>query len=395
MRDKRFMLILAGALLVLLFAGCGNDIGSMAPEKLEINKTPEPGWTQVSAPPQIFTPAPESPGQDSPEPGEPEQVRLLYFGGELTEAEEAAALDTLTTLYRNMEVPEYLGEAIHMVATDEWFEVMVPGTYEGGRSYTLVQGDKTLLTMQAGVDSSGVLYADIRFQDADGGLLLLKQFGSVTRLLEASMKDGVLEGAFTNWTIDSAGGGIIWEQGTYSGGLTVGEYTRAERAGAAGDAFDLWTHREDFNYTMTKSYFDQQGNPVPVPTAAPTPKPEVQPTPKPAVSTPKPTAPTPKPVAPTPKPTPDPAVQPTPLPTMAPAPTPVPTAVPEPEPEPDQDEDEDDYYDPEPDEPDPTPEPEPDPTPEPAPEPDPTPEPKPEPTPGSDVDQEWSVDILG
>lgn len=390
MKERKAISILAGILLAVFLVGCGNDSGPFIPEKLEFDSTPEPGVSQAPVP------TPE------PAPEDADQVRLLYLVGSLTEAEEAAATEALTTLYQNMEVPEYLGEAIHMVATKEWFDAMNPGGYVGGRSYTLQRGGLALLTVQIGEDSTGVLYADVRFQDADGRFLLLKQFGTVTQLLEAAMEDGVLTGIFTNWTIDSADGTIIREQGTYAGGVIVGEFTRAVREGTAGEAFDLWTHREDFSYTLTTVYYDEHGNPaatpVPVPTAQPTPAPPaVTAAPKPPAVT---AAPKPPAVTAAPKPPVATAVPKPPAVTAAPTPVPqppAPTAVPAPDPEPDDDDDggyyepdDDDYDEPDP-EPDPTPEPEPDPTPEPV--PDPTPEP--DPPENNDVDQEWSPDVLG
>lgn len=200
MKEKSVMFLLAAALLAVLLTGCGDD-NPRVPVKLEIDETPEPAISQTTAPPE----------QPTPGPDESDEVRLLHFVGNLTEEQEAAATQALTTLYQNMEVPEYLGEAIHMVATKEWFEAMNPGSYVGGRSYTLQRGELALLTVQIGEDSTGELYADIRFQDVDGRFLLLKQFGSVTQLLEATMKDGELTGIFTNWTIDSSNGKIIRE----------------------------------------------------------------------------------------------------------------------------------------------------------------------------------------
>ncbi len=355
MKKNSIIVILTAALLAGLLAGCGMaDVPAYTIDSETIGSQPsgsqpsgstepiESSQAIVTTPPVYSTPVPE----DS------NQVRLLHFAGALTEDEEAAAKEELTTLYQNMEIPEYLGEAIHMVATEEWFDTMTPGTYVGSRSYTLQQGNLALLTVQIGEDSTGTLYADIRFESAEGRFLLLKQFGTVTQLLETTIKDNVLEGAFTNWTFDSSNGGIIREQGTYSGGVIVGECTRAERTGQPGDAFDLWTHREDFNYTVTTLYYDEQGNL----TSVATPEPTVTPVP---AATPK----------PTPKPTAKPAVN-----------KPKPTAVPTPAPEPDEDEDEDEDDGGDNDQ-------------QPAPEPEPEPDPQPNPPQGGDVDMEWTPDL--
>lgn len=317
MKKKRIITALAGTLLISLLTGCGDGsepIYSANGQPIETTTEPS-GWATVSAPPVYST----------PEPGDASQVKLLHFAGELSKEEEAAAKDAMTTLYQNMEVAEYLGEAIHMVATEEWFEDMLPRNYVGSRSYTLQQGELALLTVQVGEDSNGVLYADVRFQDADGRFLLLKQFGAVTQLLETTMVENEMEGPFNNWILDSKTGGIVWEKGTYVKGVMTGEYSKSTRTGSAGDAFDLWTNRENFRYETVSGIYDEQGNltitatPEPKATLAPTPGPTPVVTPKPAV---------------TPKPTARPAVN-----------TPRPTAVPDPEPEPDDDDDDDDNDD--------------------------------------------------
>ena len=158
-------------------------------------------------------------------------------------------------------------------------------------------------------------------------------------LLQTSVSGGVYNGAFEKWQINGGSGSILKETGTYANGTIVGEYTKAERTGNPGEAFDLWTNRDNFEYNTTKETYNEEGEiaatPTPVPTATP------KPTKKPVQTT---------------------------------APTPVPTAKPTPEPEPD-----------------PTPAPTPEPTP--APTPEPTPEPTPVPSEG-DTDINWSPDLM-
>lgn len=265
-------------------------VGSNAP----VGATEKP--VTVTNPPAFSTPKPEDAGQ----------ISLLHFAGELTEQEETAVIDSMQTLYRNLEIPEYMGEAIHMVENEKWFETMTGGTYAGSRSYRLCQGEKPILTVQIGEDSSGMLYADICFLNAEGKLILLKQFGTVTQLLVTSSKDGTPDGAFESWKIDSSIGEILWDKGTYAEGTVVGEYTLSRYVGVEGDAFDLWSNREGFTYQVSTVVYDEQGNPVatptpvPTPVPTPTPRPAVTPTPRPAVTTPRPV------VTPTPKPQPQP-----------------------------------------------------------------------------------------
>lgn len=339
MKKKSLMVILAAAMMISVLSGCGDGsepVDILSGSQIEI---PDSNPVTISSEPVFSTPQPEDAGT----------VRLLHFAGDLTQEEEAAAMDAMQTLYQNLEIPEYLGEAIHMIAAEEWLEAMTAGTYAGSRSYSLQQGELALLTVQIGEDSTGLLYSDVCFQDAHGRMILLKQFGTVTQLLVTGTVDGAPDGAFESWRIDSSVGEIIWEKGTYAKGTIVGEHTTSAYVGVEGDAFDLWTNREGFTYTVSTTIYDDQGNPVSTPTPEPTATPTAAPTAKPTA-------------------TPKPAAAATPKPAKTPAPTPVPTQ----EPEDDDDEDDDDEgY---------------------VPQPDPTEEPAAPPQ-GGDVDQEWSPDL--
>lgn len=289
-----------------------------------------------------------------------EGIALSYATGNLTPEEEAAVTEHMKILHQNLEVDDYLGEAIHMVSSGEWFENMTPQFYEGCRSYSLMKDGTLLLSVQVGYDIEGKPYVNVCYQKEDE-ILLLKQAQGITWLLQTGVAEGKYEGAFDLWQFDTEAGEIRREQGTYNQGIVVGEYTQSVYDQAQGEAFDLWTNRENFEYEKTTTTYDEQGQPVP----EATPTPEVTPTPKP-----------------TPKPTQKPAPTPTPKPTQKPTPTPEPDPTPEPEPDPT----------PEP-EPDPTPEPEPDPTPVPTPTPEPTSPPDSGPSQG-DNDVEWSPDDL-
>ena len=356
----------AGLLAAGLLTGCGDGTG----EDLGVL-----GEAVTSEPVSEETPSPEP----SPE------IRVSHSTGELTAEEEGAVLETLTDLYQNLSLPEYVGEGIHMVNSQEWFQAAAPKLYEGCRSYTLYRGEELLLSVQVGYDTEEQPYTNVFRMGQEGSILLLKQAGTVTGLLQTGLLEGEYNGAFERWLIDGSTGQIVGEQGTFAQGVIVGVYTKSTYSGAPGEAFDLWTNREGFACETLVVEYDSQGEPVPTPT------PEITPTPTPTV---RPTAsPTARPTA---KPTAPPAATPapTPIPTLAPTPvpTPVPTPPPAEQPQPPQ-------QDPEPEpEPDPTPEPTPDPTPEPVPDPtpepvpDPTPEPAPTPSTG-DTDVEWSPDL--
>lgn len=202
------------------------------------------------------------------------EIKLLYNTGKLKEEEEAAALDALESLYRNLSAEEYLGESIHMVCSEEWFETMSVRLYEGCRSYTLQQGETVLLSVQVGYDISGEPYSNVCYQADESSLSLLKQTGSQVSLLQTGLSDGEYDGTFETWKIDSEQGQITKEQGTYSQGVPVGEYSVSTYQGVTGDAFDLWTNRENMVYETKSITYDEQGEVIaestPEPTAAPT-----------------------------------------------------------------------------------------------------------------------------
>ena len=76
------------------------------------------------------------------DPGQDAQTELLYSpGSSLTEAEQTAVLEMLATLHQNLELPEYLGEAIHVVESQIWYETLVIRMAEGGRIYALNKGE--------------------------------------------------------------------------------------------------------------------------------------------------------------------------------------------------------------------------------------------------------------
>lgn len=339
---KKWRYTIAACMLPLaMLAGCGDGTGTGIGEESSANIADEVAPVDMTELTEE-TPSPEP--EETPEP----ETALLYHTGTLTPEEEAALLETMTTLHQNLELPEYLGEGIHMISTQGWLDDMCGGIYEGARSYSLLKGEDTLLTVQIGFDIAGKPYINVFCPGEDGSVLVLKQEGKTTWLLQAKVSEGKYDGAFESWLFDGESGHIEREQGTYAAGIIVGEYKKSEYTGSAGEAFDMWTNRENFEYKVTTVTYDENGEVAPTPTPTPTA------TPKPPVQT----------QAPAPQPTPEPTPEP-------PAQNPNPPAPPAP--------------------PAQTPQPTPQPTPEPTPQP--TPEPPPEPSMGGDSDIDWSPDI--
>ena len=310
--------IAAGILPLALLVGCGDGtgmgIGGVSGQSI-IDEVEPVDVTEITE-----SPSPEP--EETPEP----ETAVLYHAGALTPEEENSVLEIMKTLLQNLELPEYIGEGIHTISAEGWLETMSQGIYEGSRSYSLQKGTDVLLTLQIGYDIEGKPYANVFYPGGDGSVLVLKQAGKVTWLLQTGVANGKYEGGFEIWQFDGESGRIVHEQGTYAAGIIVGEYSKSEYTGGAGEAFDMWTNRENFEYKTTTTTFDENGEPLPSATPVPTQKP-VTTTQKPPAQTAPPTQ------APTAEPTPEPEPNP-PAPPSTPAPTPEPTPEPSPEPTP-------------------------------------------------------------
>ena len=306
--------------MVLTLSGCGD--GQFVVETLE----PEPveTGTKITVSHGIE--------EYEAERVENNEIKLLCNARKMLGEEDRKAEEMIRTLYQNMELDEYMGEAIHTITNEAWYEVLGKGMIEGSRTYTLQRGEEILLMVQLGYNMEGQPYSCVCLYGGESQISVLKQESSKVQLVQAEIQDGIYDGAFELWQIDSATGRIVRETGTYTNGVLTGEYTVSVREGTGeGDAFDLWSMREEFAYENSTRTYDEEGNEI-VPTPEPTPTATPKPTKKPS-STPKPTpTPTPTPI-PTQEPEsvwePEPA--PTPIPT--PAPTPAPTPTPDVEPE--------------------------------------------------------------
>lgn len=346
-----------GILTAVLFTGCGDGsaqdqdmrIDVLEPVALVGTSEPEEGQS-AEEPDGTAAPAQGEGGTQSSAAGEP--------GAEI----EAAVLENLKDLRQNLELPEYVGEAIHLVSSDEWFAAVAGRLYEGCRSYAIGGGEEASLSVQVGYDIEEKPYVNACYQ-AGGQILVLKYAKDVVWLLQTGIAGGAYDGAFEKWKIDGGAGHILKETGTYANGVIVGVYTRSEYTGNAGELFDLWTNRENFAYKTTEMTYNNQGEIAATPSAAPvaTQKPAATKVPaQTAAPTPVPTAAPPQVTAEPPRPTEVP-FEPTEVPPQPTAAPPQPTEVP--------------------------PQPTEAPTAEPVPEPTPTPA-------GGDTDIEWSPDMM-
>ena len=366
MKNRLIYGAVTGILTAVLFTGCGD--GSEISPQDKLDDVLEPVTLAV-------TPEPAS-GEDSEETdgiSEAEENSRPNSGLEDLSPEVAAVvLENLQNLLQNLELPEYVGEAVHLVSSEEWFAAVAVELIEGSRSYTIGGAGDASLSVQVGYDTEEKPYVNTCYQ-ADGQILMLTYAKEAARLLQTGISEGVYNGAFEKWQINGGTGYILKETGTYVNGIIVGQYVKAEYTGGPGDVFDLWTNRDNFEYKTTEMNYNEKGQVVPSSSALPSATPKPESTNKPVQTTKPAVTPTAKPPQPTAKPTQAPP-QPTQAPPQPTAEPPQPTqAPPEPTAEP----------------PQPTQAP-PEPTAEP---PQPTQEP-PLPPGGGDTDIEWSPDIM-
>ncbi len=244
----------ACVLLVGMLAGCGD--GSEDFEDVFDNSV------------SVVEPVDMSLPTAAPDLGGSEEIVMSYNTGQLTEEEEDAVLGTLKLLQQNLELADYVGEGIHMVCSEEWYDFMALRLYEGGRSYTLKRGETLLLSVQIGYAVDGSAFTNVFSQGEDGRVLLLKQEESRIWLLQTSVEEGRYNGAFDLWQIDGQTGEILREQGTYSGGVVVGEYVKStgktaegEICGQTGRAFPMRLSRRNMMH-RDRSQRHQPRNPL-------------------------------------------------------------------------------------------------------------------------------------
>ncbi len=172
----------AAAIFCLLLTGCGDGSGDMQAKLLEPETVDATGSGK----------APEA--EAEPEPTAEPEIKLLCSAGH-TEEEDLQVRQAVEELYENMELEEYLGEGIHMVSNESWYETMAADLVEGARTYLLQKGDEILFTVQVGVTISGERYSNAYYCKEDN-MVLLKQEGSLVQVTMAQLKDNLYDGSF-------------------------------------------------------------------------------------------------------------------------------------------------------------------------------------------------------
>ncbi len=294
MKNRWIYCVATGILTAVLFTGCGDgsETGSEGKisdvlEPIALTGTPDPGSEQAAG-------EPDGTAEPASGEGSSQSSGLEDLSPEIA----SVVLESLENLKQNLELPEYLGEAIHLVSSEEWFASVAVELQEGSRSYVIGGAGEPSLSVQVGYDTEEKPYVNATYQ-ADGQILLLTYAKEVAWLLQTGVSGGAYNGAFEEWQINGGTGYILKETGTYVNGILVGQYTKAEYTGGPGDIFDLWTNRDNFEYRITELNYNEQGQVEPVSSATPAATQKPSATDRPVRTTAPTSAPTAKPPQPT------------------------------------------------------------------------------------------------
>lgn len=192
--------------------------------------------------------------------GDAQTLEVLQEIAVNLEEEDADISSEARTMLQNLEISEYQSESVHMIASEEWFDTMMPKLARGVRNYFLQDDGQMKLFIKAGYDQEGNPFSQVWYYGENGQITFLSQVGSMVQVIETSIADGNYNGDFISWTVDSVSGDIRKEQGTFANGIYTGDYTAELHHGETGsDPFDLWSNRENMEYTVYTGRFDERG----------------------------------------------------------------------------------------------------------------------------------------
>lgn len=191
-------------------------------------------------------------------------VRCLDALKEITvniEEENNRIKEEAERMLMNISTPEYLDEAVGMLISDDWQNVMMPKLHEGSRRYYLADEDGgVVLCFEAGYDETGKEYSTV-WHIADNGKMqcIMKKADNI-QMLTTEAEDGTYQGAFESWLCMGDSGDVYHETGTFERGVCVGDYTARVKYGKeASDLFSLWKNRKDMDMTEYTGFFAEGG----------------------------------------------------------------------------------------------------------------------------------------
>ena len=173
--------------------------------------------------------------------------------------EEAQIVETVDALVTNMETSEYYVEALNTLYSDEWFLAMMPKMRVGQRNYYGEDETGTLLQICVFYDENGAKNSRV-FLEKAGQIFVLSKEGNQLQIMETGVQDGVYEGAFLTWTLNTDTGEVIREEGTYVGGNFKGDYKISIAAGdGQTDLASMWNLRDELIMTTYYGNFGENG----------------------------------------------------------------------------------------------------------------------------------------
>ncbi len=172
--------------------------------------------------------------------------------------EEDSIREQGTLMLQNLELEEYLDEAINLISTDEWFATMMQETPEVAKSYYMKRGDEIILEILVWYREAGEISAKVCYYGEQ--VKTLQRLGNIVQLSTIQPTAGETLGVYENWICDGNTGDIYFEKSHLKDGVMTGDYTMSVHEGkAASEIYSLWNNREGMKYITYIGNFDEQG----------------------------------------------------------------------------------------------------------------------------------------
>ena len=177
--------------------------------------------------------------------------------------ENSELQNELSRLNDYMGTDDYFGEAVAILMTNEWKDLLMPKMKQGKRNYYF-ENSETGITVyvEVGYLDDGTFYTNAWRVTSDGKISYFSQSGPDVTMYICGYENGNLEGAFTQWVCDRETGNVTKSEGTYHEGIFVGDYKASIHAGTGNvDLFALWSSKDQLTYDEYIGTFDEKGYP--------------------------------------------------------------------------------------------------------------------------------------
>lgn len=231
MRKGKWIYVTAGALLTASLSGCGND---------------------------PYANRPEIPPVRNYETREAEE----NTAEETQEAVNVSIEEEMELLIGRLQETGNQQEVMSLLAEESWLQVFLPegGTGSGSFEHTDAAGTVDLM-VTAGYDEAGAVFVRVWYLYGENHVQYLERTGTAWRIADTAMADGLYQGDFDIWFCTAAQT-VYHEQGIFSNGVCVGEYTAQVYQGAGeGDVAELWGRRDSLEMQTFTGSFTEAGRP--------------------------------------------------------------------------------------------------------------------------------------